>query len=34
MDAGNGLHNYILKESGEVINVDKKVEQLNQKRRL
>ena len=29
MDAGNGLHNYILKESGEVINVDKKIEQLN-----
>lgn len=29
IDAGSGVHNYILQESGRVINVDKKIEQLN-----
>lgn len=29
IDAGSGKHNYILQESGKVIDVDKKIEQLN-----
>ena len=29
IDAGNGKHNYILQEAGKVIDVDKKIEQLN-----
>ena len=29
MDAGAGMHRYILQENGKVINVDKKIEQLN-----
>ncbi|MCH5263621.1 MAG: hypothetical protein J1F42_11955 [Lachnospiraceae bacterium] len=29
MDAGAGMHHYILQESGNVINVDKEIEKLN-----
>lgn len=29
VDAGAGMHRYILQENGKVINVDKKIEQLN-----
>ncbi|MBR4983027.1 MAG: hypothetical protein IKY94_10750 [Lachnospiraceae bacterium] len=30
VDAGAGTHHYILRENGKVVNVDKKIEQLNQ----
>lgn len=29
VDAGAGTHHYILRENGKVVNVDKKIEQLN-----
>lgn len=29
VDAGAGMHRYILQENGKVVNVDKKIEQLN-----
>ena len=29
IDAGSGVHHYILQESGRIINVDKEIERLN-----